>query len=310
MYQSRRTSPTLSAIFLIEQLGPKFTGCREEARLPIPTIFENKAGMLKNREGRLDQGLQHPSQPALSSVETTFCGSISSCGSRGPGGLSPPCPQDFFKIIQFSGNFKEKKPYFEQMLGSGPPLGSKLRWGAPDQNPGSAPDIIDLLVCRISSDDCEKVNKRRIQDPLLELWNRARTFDWRSHRLLETLTTRICAPDSWVKSKSLWRIFSIERCVKGEGTRMVQIPVVLVFLWCSGLKLYVKQTPASVLFVLKSSLISQSEPSQVQLQWTKNKWPSAERLNREVIKLTPCKQDEKILSEIDRLIQWCFPAKG
>ena len=30
----------------------------------------------------------------------------------GPWGLGPPCPQDFFKIMQFSGNFKGKKPLF------------------------------------------------------------------------------------------------------------------------------------------------------------------------------------------------------
>ncbi len=31
------------------------------------------------------------------------------------------------------------------MLGSGPPLGSKLRWASPDQNPGSAPEFIAVL---------------------------------------------------------------------------------------------------------------------------------------------------------------------
>ncbi len=36
---------------------------------------------------------------------------------RGPWGPGPPCPQDFFKIMQFSGNFKGKPP----ILGSGPP---------------------------------------------------------------------------------------------------------------------------------------------------------------------------------------------
>ncbi len=32
----------------------------------------------------------------------------------------PGGPREFFKIIQFSGNFREN-PHFEQMLGSGPP---------------------------------------------------------------------------------------------------------------------------------------------------------------------------------------------
>ena len=49
---------------------------------------------------------------------------MGSSGSRGP-----PCPQDFFKIMQFSANFKEENSYFEQILGSGSPhLGSKLCW--------------------------------------------------------------------------------------------------------------------------------------------------------------------------------------
>ena len=48
-------------------------------------------------------------------------------GSRGLWRPGPPCPQDFFKIMQLSSNFKGK-PHFEPILGSGPPLGSKLRW--------------------------------------------------------------------------------------------------------------------------------------------------------------------------------------
>ncbi len=55
------------------------------------------------------------------------------------GGLAtwaPPCPQDFFNIMQLSGNY-EGKTLFLPILGSGPPLKSLL--GPPDQYPGSAP---------------------------------------------------------------------------------------------------------------------------------------------------------------------------
>ncbi len=38
-----------------------------------------------------------------------------------PGGPGPPAPKIFSKVMQFSGNF-------EQIEGSGPSLGSKLRW--------------------------------------------------------------------------------------------------------------------------------------------------------------------------------------
>ncbi len=53
-------------------------------------------------------------------------------------GARPPCPQDLFLIMQFSG-FKGKTPrYFEQILGSAPsPLRVKTPRCAPDQNPGS-----------------------------------------------------------------------------------------------------------------------------------------------------------------------------
>ena len=61
-----------------------------------------------------------------------------------------PCPLDFseifFKIMQFSGNVKQTKMLFEQILSSGvkTPVGSKLHWGPPDQHPGSA--LVSLFV--------------------------------------------------------------------------------------------------------------------------------------------------------------------
>ncbi len=48
------------------------------------------------------------------------------CGSREPWLPGPSWPQDFFKIMQFSGNFKGK-PVFWDFLGPEPPLASKLR---------------------------------------------------------------------------------------------------------------------------------------------------------------------------------------
>ena len=62
----------------------------------------------------------------------------------GPGGPGPLAPKVFFKIMQFSGNFKGKKPYFEQILGSGPPPGVKTLL-PPHQNPGSAPGTSTLI---------------------------------------------------------------------------------------------------------------------------------------------------------------------
>ncbi len=40
-----------------------------------------------------------------------------------PGGLGPPCHQDFFKIMQFSGNFKGKTPILSKFWAQGPPWG-------------------------------------------------------------------------------------------------------------------------------------------------------------------------------------------
>ena len=55
-----------------------------------------------------------------------YAGLPTSGSTRGPGGPgSPTPPPSFFsKIMQFSGNLRET-PYFEQILGSGPPSGVK-----------------------------------------------------------------------------------------------------------------------------------------------------------------------------------------
>ncbi len=45
----------------------------------------------------------------------------------------------FFKIMWFSGNFKQNPPFWANFgLRAWTPLGSKLCWAPPDQNPGSA----------------------------------------------------------------------------------------------------------------------------------------------------------------------------
>ncbi len=58
----------------------------------------------------------------------------------GSGGLAPPCPQDFFKIMQCSGNFKEKNPILGNfLLRAVPPYGQNST-RPPYQSPGSAPE--------------------------------------------------------------------------------------------------------------------------------------------------------------------------
>ena len=56
-----------------------------------------------------------------------------------PWGPRPPCPQDFFKIMHFSGNF-------EQILGSGLPPWGQNSAEPPDQSPGSASESVHCLL--------------------------------------------------------------------------------------------------------------------------------------------------------------------
>ncbi len=66
-----------------------------------------------------------------------------SSGSRGggSGAQAPPCPQDFFKIMQFSGNFKGKTPIFSKFRDQAP-FGVQTLLGPPGQNPGFATSLI------------------------------------------------------------------------------------------------------------------------------------------------------------------------
>ena len=52
----------------------------------------------------------------------------------------PPCPQDFFTIMQFSGNFKGNTPILSDIWAQATPLGSKLYWAPLTK-------ILDLQSC-------------------------------------------------------------------------------------------------------------------------------------------------------------------
>ncbi len=65
--------------------------------------------------------------------------------SRGAlGARTPLASQDFFKIMQFSGNFKGKTLILGKFWAQGPPLGVKTPLGPPDLDPRSAPDASGL----------------------------------------------------------------------------------------------------------------------------------------------------------------------
>ena len=78
-------------------------------------------------------------------VVSAFCKShlrIQGWGALGPG---PPYPQDLFKTMQFSSNFKGK-PRILSFRAQGPPPGVKSPLGPPDQNPGSTLESPGYLV--------------------------------------------------------------------------------------------------------------------------------------------------------------------
>ena len=67
--------------------------------------------------------------------------SVADPGGGGSGAQAPPCPQDFFKIMQFSGNFKGKTPIFSKFRDQAP-FGVQTLLGPPGQNPGFATSLI------------------------------------------------------------------------------------------------------------------------------------------------------------------------
>ena len=56
---------------------------------------------------------------------------------------APPCPQDFCRIMQFSGSFKGKNPILSKFWAQ-PPPGVKTWLGLQDQNPGFAPAYTEM----------------------------------------------------------------------------------------------------------------------------------------------------------------------
>ncbi len=139
-----------------------------------------------------------------------------------PGGLGarvPPCTQDFFKIMQFSGNFKWET-LFWAIFGLRAPLGVKTPLDPPDQNPGSEP--------------AETTNRLVWKKIRFALFDGGHKRGWQSigpkqEGFLHFLDGRKGTPVSDVpefcqKSSSFWTLVSIEngRCDK-------------VWAWGSGL---------------------------------------------------------------------------
>ncbi len=89
----------------------------------------------------------------LSHKQSKAGSTVLSSGSRGPWGRGPPlAPKFSSKSYSFQAILREN-PYFEQILGSVPPLGSKL-CAPPDQNPGSAPGaslVIQNVYLQVTS---------------------------------------------------------------------------------------------------------------------------------------------------------------
>ncbi len=59
-------------------------------------------------------------------------------------GAQPPCPQEFFKIMQFFRQFyKGKPPILSKFWAQVHPPWGQISAGPPDQNPGSAPELLE-----------------------------------------------------------------------------------------------------------------------------------------------------------------------
>ena len=63
----------------------------------------------------------------------------------------PLCPQIFFQNQAIFRQNKGKPPYFEQILGSGPPWGQNSTAATPDQNPGYAAGFIKVFFFPVQS---------------------------------------------------------------------------------------------------------------------------------------------------------------
>ncbi len=104
-----------------------------------------------------------------------------------------PCPQEFFKIKQFSRNFNGKTPILSNFWAQGPPLGLKLHW-PPHQNPGSVPrSTTRKMVWN------KKVSNRKT------FYSKQRRLDENVKPLQLFLSLRVC-PFQWknLARKNLW----------------------------------------------------------------------------------------------------------
>ena len=77
--------------------------------------------------------------PGITGLSVQDLVQVSSGSRGGPGGLGPLAPQDFCKIMQFSGNFQGRTNILSKVWAQGP-SGVKTPLGPPDQNPGFTPD--------------------------------------------------------------------------------------------------------------------------------------------------------------------------
>ena len=81
---------------------------------------------------------------------------------QGALGVQPPGPKISSKSCSFQAILRET-PYFEEILGSGPPIGVQTPLAPPDQNPRSAPCVLTFLKIPFSSNFvlCPKFERKK-----------------------------------------------------------------------------------------------------------------------------------------------------
>ena len=118
----KRLSP--STVDTLIQSRKEDMDVRKRIGLNVHTHFQNSgsfklqtpSGKKKKRKIKILTSLAGFYEQHINTIRKVL--SMDSIGSRAP----PLCPQDFFKIMHFSSNFKGKTP----ILGSGPHLGVKI----------------------------------------------------------------------------------------------------------------------------------------------------------------------------------------
>ena len=105
----------------------------------------------------------------------------------GPWRPGPPCPQDFFKIMQFSSNFKGKTLLWAHFGLRAPHWGQNSN-GPPDQNLGSAPGgvIISILSWVVFSMLCTLIEGGGTSHPQC-LYTASCSLEWCSFWIVQTL---------------------------------------------------------------------------------------------------------------------------